>query len=261
MSRKSPAELPTILPPWLRLWALKIWQDQDQADEESESIATLKGADTLWKILTHIKTAKALTRFAKGRKGDVADKASQVKKFLAAACEGHYYSEQKNFLANSTKERELKAVAKASRKLAKQIRGSTEFCPHADSVKYLLERSLSQDATGFMVSHRAGLRGGKYLITNPSLSKPPSTGKARSVPLRLPDLLDAFSEDLKEQIAITKRPKKKSGGRNAKANYQIDRLAWKCKAIFKKVPDSLIAHTVSAITGEDIDVSRVSKRT
>lgn len=247
------------LPIWLKKWANAVRNSRSETDNYGEVIRLVHEEKTLRAILLDPAIAHGLEKaFQALQRLGCDDAEGRIFQVLAFACFGHSVATKTEFLSKGDIASELRALAKSARKVAKNIRVLSQHFPAADTLGYLVDRLRPPpDAKHRGINQRAGLRAGRYTVRTGS-----SPSNASDAPLRLPDLLDAFVDDLKDQLAFrgrAKGPRTKIAGANASRNYQIDFLIHHTNAALGDVPFALIAAIVSAANGKSVDESVVRK--
>lgn len=156
-------------------------------------------------------------------------------------------------LSTSEARRELGRLSKQAKKLAINIRASSNLVGLASSVDYLRKRiSDSEESKSFSL-RRMGLRGNSFLLFGDITN--------------LPDLLDAFTEDIQEELEVfPKRLKSIDGGRDSHHRKLIRLLIKIYPTGYERPSTKLIAAIAThmlrraglfSVESEDIDPERV----
>lgn len=243
LSRNS---FPTHLPDWLKDWAI------DCASVSKESVPTddpryypACEIEAFLRALRDPEVAKDLRDFD-SPPGDAAAK-ERIKTFLSVACRFLSHSRTIYSATPSVEINELKALAKDADKLAATISAKAKLLGPATNLRYLAERATTENPHGFMPRRRAGLRAGRYAADR----EPPD----------LVGILEAFSEDIKEELALfPKRIKALDGGRDAPIRLQIKWLVRTYYDLFgKKFNSAAMERLLSCLNDKNIKSSRISK--
>lgn len=170
----------------------------------------------------------------------------KIKSLLSSACFFLSHSRAIVIATPSAARKELRALAKAADKLAGSIHKNEILLWPATNLTYLSQRATSQKPQGFMLQRRAGLRAGLYVQND---------GKRGLV-----EILEAFSADIKEELAVfPKRVDKLDGGKDAVIRYQTRLLKMTYKNLFGDTNAEAIARLLTALNNIEINADRVRK--
>ena len=236
---------PSALPDWLKDWAI----DCASASKESVPIDDPRyypacEIEAFLRALHDLGVAEDLRKLDRLR--STAATKEHIKTLLSNAC--HFLAYSRTFAPTtpSVEKRELKALAKAADKLAGTISKKKTLLGPAANLHYLTERATTENPGGFMPRRRAGLRAGRYAADR-----------------ELPDLvgiLEAFSEDIKEELALfPKRINALDGGEDAAIRFQIKRLSRIYCAQFGQPNYEALARLLSCLNDTDITADRIRK--
>jgi hypothetical protein len=234
--------LPLELPKWLRIWA-EACSKRGKSDLDSFWSPSQGRIDTLWRILSNPQIASGIARLQTQNITKLA-----ITEFLGFACNIHkQYSSKKEFLNFSQQIDESVRLVQKSRKLAELMSSFSDYIPASTSVRYLTERVAAGDSTNFPMA-RLGLRKTKY---------------QRDSEQTLPQLLEAFADDIQEQFHFLNARKdglKKEAGTYALSNALVDLLAREVFRMTGEPSHALVACMVSDMTDVEVLESRVAKR-
>lgn len=236
---------PTLLPDWLKDWAI------DCASVSKESVPfddrryyPACEIEAFLHALRDPDVAEDL-RDLDTPPGDAAAK-ERIKTFLSEACFLLSHSRTIYSATPSVEIKKLKALAKAADKLAATINAKKMLLGPATNMRYLAERATSDNPHGFMTRRRAGLRAGRYIAD-------------RELP-DLVEILEAFSEDIKEELALfPKRINALEGGKDASIRLQSKYLGQSYRALFGPSNFEAMARFLSCLNDADIAADRIRK--
>ena len=235
------------LPAFVRSWVENVCSSDLCTDDYGELVRVVGQQNVLRRLVEDPTIARRLRNIHARleARGDV-DANERVLHFLATACFACGISRPRSFQANAEVAADLRAAAKACRRLAKTVRGVSRHCPGADTIGYLTEVVNSDVRRA--ARRRRGIRAGRYTI---------------GAPLRLTALLETFAavldDELRDGLGTASAGKMRAGVQAAR-RCQIDRLIRHAAASLGHVPYALIATMVSILNDMDVDESVVRKR-
>lgn len=242
MPKPARNRFPPILPDWLREWAIDCTTVRKESvpsdDPRYYPACEIKA---FLRALRDLEVAKHLHALDSAISNDAGKE--RIKNYLSDACYFLAYSRTIYSGTPSVEGKELKALVKAADKLATTISAKKMLLGPATNIRYLAERATSENPHGFMPRRRAGLRAGRYIAD------------------REPDLveiLEAFSEDIKEELALfPKRINALDGGRDASIRLQIRLLVRTYRSLIGQPNFEAIARLLSCLNDSDISPDRI----
>lgn len=236
---------PSILPDWLKAWAIDCTiVSKETVPSDDPHFYPAHEIDAFLRALRDPEVAQDLRALERRHNSTAAE--DRIKTLLSNACWFLAHSKTLAQATPSAEKKELKALATAADKLAGKISKKANFLGPSVYLCYLAERAATENPHGFMPRHRAGLRAGHYAADR-----------------ELPDLagiLEAFSEDIKEELALfPKRIDARDGGRDAAIRFQIKWLARTYRALFGQINFEAMARLLSRLNDADISPDRIRK--
>lgn len=244
--RFSTDSFPSSLPSWIRDWAI-LNRDWDAQSLSDLCIVPKGDLPTLWRLLNSEEVAPKL--HAIDRRAGINHEQLQrdVTHLLSTTCASYRQAQSQLKLSPADLERQLVALAADSKKLALNVDRFRSILEDAVSMKYLTDRTSSEDPAGFSQRKRLGLRQGSYSYLYPDAPD-------------ITDILLAFSDDVSEEIFRFKKHHLNSdGGDGGPIRYQIRRVKGLMQRLFGKAENPLIAALLSAANCSPISEDRVKK--
>lgn len=237
---------PSSLPNWIREWARE-HRDGEQAENDDITLRLVpEDIEVLWRILSSADVALNLERLDRGKSVEDREHQSRVLGLLRATVFLYWMSNRQVTETPSRQKKKLKDLAWNVDRVAARIRESGDFLGPALNVRYLQKRFASEPSKGF-VRKRMALGAPGLFPTDHS-------------EVLITDLLDMFSDDVMEELALySKRIDGLDGGSAAPVRYQIQELKRYYRAHFGRDNNRLIASILSAINEKDIQEERVKK--
>lgn len=227
-----------VMPDWLQRWVKKI--DEHEVEDPIHALRMLKCEPIAKRLAGDIYVQNYLQHFYEGHlaKG-AADAEKRATSFLLAASIGFKTASatSKSTITPAERARRLPPVARAARKLANAIQGTSKyFKTGSEHIPYLMARDM--DPSLVLPSEGAGF--GKQ---SPSI---------REMLLSFAAALDAQAQQMKALGGMTKRV--------TAINLYLDDLILESYVQFEVVTYAFIAMVASSVIDQDIDESTVRKR-
>lgn len=238
-------KFPSTLPDWLKDWAIECATiSKNTLPSEDLRFHPANEIVALLRVLRDANVAADLHALD-GPQGNV-ETMERIKTLLSWACFCLSHSKTLVVGTPSVVRKELKALAKAADKLAGQIDTNKSLLWPSIDLSYLSERAATANPAGFMPKRRAGLRSGRYSAN-------------RALP-DLVDILEAFSEDINEELAsFPKRISALDGSNDACIRFQIRQVVKVYQTLFGRTNFEAIARLLSCLNDADISPDRIRK--
>ncbi|CAG0970921.1 hypothetical protein RHDC1_01276 [Rhodocyclaceae bacterium] len=245
MQKPARNTFPPFLPDWLREWAIDCTTvSKESVPSDDPRYYPACENEAFLRALRDPDVAADLHALD-SPPGDAAAK-ERIKSFLSGACYFLSHSRTMYSATPSTEIKELRALAKAADKLAATISAKKKLLGPTTNIRYLAERATSENPRGFMPRRRAGLRAGRYITD-------------RKLP-GLVEILEAFSEDIKEELALfPKRISALDGSNDACIRFQIRQVVKAYQNLFGRMNFEAIARLLTCLNDACISPDRIRK--